>query len=263
MNDAAKSARLAESMFRAQFESSVDELRQSGRHDLADLMQKRWYSIFYNDPRHTLKKGKLYLIGLNPGGADNCDYNTGKANMAEWWEHKEKREGKPYSAYYEGEWSQRLDAGQSPHQKNVRRLLHHLWNDVSKETATRYTFAANLCFFRTPNSKMLKQYPTWNKLLEYCWTHHERFLSIVQPEIIICNGYTEGLSSFWQMRRKLDQGSTTQCETINSVRKVKWFHTKLNDCDEPRTLVVGIPHLSRPCASIEDILAAVDRVIER
>ena len=31
------------------------------------------YSIFYSNPLHTLKEGKIYFMGLNPGGCYNED----------------------------------------------------------------------------------------------------------------------------------------------------------------------------------------------
>ncbi len=251
----------AEQMFRDQFDLSVALLRQSGREDLAEKMQRRWYSMFYNDPLHTLKKGKAYLIGLNPGGSDSRVFNTGDEITNDCRKHN-KVDGKPYSSYIDQAWNR--DKGKSPHQINVRKVLHRIIQGESEDADTRSTFAANLCFFRTPNTKMLMQYPDWRKLLKHCWQHHERFLSIVQPEIIICNGNSEKISAFSETKRYLAPNAEIHRETVNKKRSVKWFRSRLVfSPNKESVLVLGVPHLSQPYASMDAILGAIDRIMRR
>ncbi len=248
-------------MFRAQFDLSVERLRQGGQVDLAEKMQRRWYAMFYNDPLHTLKKGKAYLIGLNPGGTDDYEfYGREEINVA-WWENAYKTlGGKPYSSYIDEEWSR--GKGNSPHQISVRRVLHHIIQGDSEEADTRSTCAANLCFYRTPDENELALYPP--EIVD-CWWFHQLFLSIVRPEIIVCNGCSEQkISAFSEMKRYLAPSAEIQKETVNEKRSVKWFRSKLvSSPNKESVLVLGIPHLSRPYASMEDILSSIDRILGR
>ncbi len=248
-------------MFRAQFDVSVALLRQSGQEDLAEKMQRRWFAMFYNDPLHTLKKGKTYLIGLNPGGSDSKVFDTGDEITLDWWREKyNELGGKPYSSYIDEKWSR--SAGKSPHQINVRKVLHHIIQGESEEADTRSTFAANLCFYRTPDDKALGQYPP--EIVD-CWWYHQLFLSIVRPETIVCNGNSlQKASAFSEAKRYLGPNADIHHETVNEKRSVKWFRSRLISSPKKESLLVlGIPHLSQPYASMDAILGAIDRIMRR
>ena len=247
--------------FSVQFQKSIAELQSRGKSDLADLMKKRGYSIFYNDPRVTLKPGKVYLVGLNPGGRDTEDYDSEGDEDLEWWEAKERKLKHPFSSYLDDEWFQGRGEGNSPHQKNVCSVLSHLRNEIEPpEEAARSTCCVNLYFYRTPNVGKLQAYPM--ELLD-CWLFHERFLEIVRPEIIICNGNADALSSFSVFREKFEKKQAVNCEPINKWRSVKWFVTPATWSAEKKLLIIGIPHLSRPYASVSAILKAINIAIEK
>ena len=247
--------------FSGQFQRSIAELQSLGKSVLADRIKKRGYSIFYNDPRVTLKPGKVYLIGLNPGGSDTEDYGLEGNETLEWWEAKERELGHPFSSYLDVEWLQGRGKGNSPHQKNVYAILSHLRNEVEpSEEAVRSSFCVNLYFYRTPNAVELQAYP--KELLD-CWPFHERFLEIVRPEIIICNGNADALSSFSVFREKFEKKQAVNCEPINKWRSVKWFVTPATWAAEKKLLIIGIPHLSRPYASVSAILKAINIAIEK
>lgn len=246
--------------FGAQFRKNVLFLRENGHQQLAGEMQRLMYGIFYNDPRHTLRRGKVYLIGLNPGGgSDGFDFSQEKDNIEsmEWWRRQSPKGGKCYSAYIDEEWGS--GPGNTPHQSNVRKVLHAVTEGESEEDDTRSAFAANLCFYRTPSANDLYAYPNWPDLVKECWGFHQRFLSIVRPEMIVCNGNGESFSAFSEVRRQFGV-ETNQAEPVNRRRSLKWFRGTLPVEGGGEVLVVGVPHLSQPYASIDDICSAIKRI---
>jgi hypothetical protein len=223
-------------------------------------MMKMGYSVFYNDPRYTLARGDLYLIGLNPGGSGDYDYMREDTENVEWWIRMEGALEHPFSSYVDEEWILGRGKGGSPHQFNVRRLLGHICKGEDINEVTRRSFATNLYFYRTPGGTELQKYPS--ELVD-CWSYHERFLAIVKPKIIICNGNAEMFSAFSKMKEKVGQDKSIEREPINRIRSIKWFKADSNWSETSDVLVIGLPHLSRPHAGINDILKAVDSILEK
>jgi hypothetical protein len=243
--------------FQEEFAKNVKALEASRHTHLSQMMQSRLYGIFYNDPRHTLCKGKVYLVGYNPGGPDNVDKPYEEDNL-DWWHSIDCQ---LYSSYIDEAWDR--EAGQAQHQINVRKVLHQIMKGESEDTDTRHAFAANLCFYRTPDLRSLLEYPIFEDLIRQCWQFHLKFLNIVRPEIIVCNGNAEIGSPFAFVRDKL-QPQHAECNVaLNKRRSVKSFRSKLPVQNEDLdVLVIGVPHLSRPYASIDAICDAIEIILK-
>lgn len=197
-------------------------------------------SVLYNGSS-TLRPGKLYLLGLNPGG----DPSEIKQSVNESVKATFDKLRSDYCAYEDECWKQNhpVDCmlkeckGESPHQRRVSDLVDALGLGV----IIKDVFAANAIFLRTKDQLSLKM--PW-KLWENCWHVHKLFLSIVQPKLILCLGNGNGLSAFSLLRSRFLGAPTPQNVGPNGFRDGKWFAGRVAVCQEPCT-VVGIPHPSR------------------
>lgn len=242
----------------AEWERRVDRMRELKGTKMADLMRKRYYSTYYSDPYVTLKPGRLYLLGLNPGGPDSCQYDQPEEPAFD-WESQFRALGKPYSAYLDEEWS--ASPGKAPYQRNVTKLVMHLHGqsieDDPDAMAVRQTFATNVCFLRTPNAEELWKYPP--ELIDW-HLFHERLLAMVQPEIILCVGNQMNQSSPFSILHHQQMSPHYEEYRVNDRRNVRAFVAdKL--LPDRQILVIGVPHLSQPFASMDDIFSATDKAI--
>lgn len=124
----------------------------------------------------TLKQGKYYFLGLNPGGAD-ADTPTIRQSLCDLRSYKG-------NAYFPGDekadWSspRHPTPGQHPYQQAFRTLFDELGEDPRK------VCASNLIFKRSAGARGAG-YPS---LAKRCWPVHEAILEIVQPRVIIAFG---------------------------------------------------------------------------
>ncbi len=81
----------------------------------------------------------------------------------------------------------------------------------------------------------------------------------MRPEIIVCNGNGESFSAFTEVRRQFGV-ETYLAEPVNRRRSLKWFRGTLPVEGGGEVLVVGVPHLSQPYASIDGICSAIKRI---
>lgn len=176
--------------FEAKFQEFLERLSKC-KPELAERAQARKYSLFNQDPRTTLKKGRYYFIGLNPGGADGCSYPD---ENLEFW--KSKPLG--YSGFFDEFWQSEENKTPSPHQKRTQELLCALAGDKEGETEkARQVFSTNAYFYRSHGEDDLKEYGQGRSLdLINCGDFHRKFLEIVKPNVIICNGCNPDFSAF-------------------------------------------------------------------
>lgn len=208
---------------------------------LAKKINSRGYGLFNSDPRTTLTKGKMYVAALNPGGHDTSENSFYYECINSWDSNKLGS-----NAYYDEFWGQNNQF--SLHQLNIRKILSLLL-EKPEEEATRNSFATNLYFYKTPDQIELDKYPFE---IKDCWKYHEKFLEIVQPEIIL--GVGNGDDSFFsELYRRRNLNVRIESFDLNPRRQVRAYRLD-------NQIVLGVPHLSRPYASIESILTGIQEV---
>jgi hypothetical protein len=151
------------------FEKLVQKLEDTG---LAHLPGKLLYS-----GAETLTRGKLYVLGWNPGGdpraeSDSIAYHLTQlaSKIPEWNE------------YCDGVWSpggRRYAPGSAPMQRRVRHLL------ASIEVPVRTVCASNVIFVRSRDSSYLD---SPEKLAERCWPVHESIFEQIRPQGVLSIG---------------------------------------------------------------------------
>jgi hypothetical protein len=158
-----------------------DDARKSGT-----AMQNGWSS---------LRPGKLYVMGFNPGGNPQAI----KRNIGDSIQDL----GNSYSAFTDECWIENHDEdcsleeckSKARHQRTVCSLV----NVLHPEFNVRDVFATNAIFMRSKYQDTLKG-P--RELWEKCWPVHQLFISIVLPRVIVCLGNGERLSAFSLIRSK-------------------------------------------------------------
>jgi hypothetical protein len=171
----------------------------------------------------TLCRGKIYLLGLNPGGRPkdwpgNIRFSLGCLPRAT-------------CAYLE-EWDKA--AGQSRLQKRIRWLIKELGLDVKTICAN------NLIFARTPNADKLKN--DFQMLANLCWPAHDFILRIVRPKLLLVFG-NSAISPFSYLESIAENKTSTR---IYASGHGNWncriFSGELAGL---KVTVIGLPHLSR------------------
>ena len=198
----------------------------------ANLLDEKG-AVLYSRP-HTLKPGRYYILGLNPGGDAEAGQTIRQRldrPMNEW-----------VNAYTEEQWAKpnardehdNYEKGQHPLQRRLHWLFGQLGTDLND------VCASNLIFVRTPNAAKLKKY---RELANSCWPVHEYILKAVQPGVIITFG--NGKKSPYRFLQELAEGNIDELASCDSGHKPwackAFFGTYL----DRKRLVVGLPHLSR------------------
>ena len=168
----------------------------------------------------TLKPGKYYFLGLNPGGADDGTKTIQESleNLTDFSEN----------AYLEENWSsasRQYGKGGHPLQQNYQFLFSEL------REALDSVCASNLIFRRSVSEKGAR----YEELVDRCWRVHEAILEIVRPKAII----TFGRQPFNFIKR-------TRCGDDRQDRPAghgKWIWRSSTLATGER--LVGLPHLSR------------------
>ena len=176
----------------------------------------------------TLSKSKLYFLGLNPGGVpDN------KSTILDHLNFMTDVNNKNFNEYCDGIWKPggiERPRGQSILQRRVQFLLSSLANN------TRNVFASNLIFKRSTNEAMLNNK---NVLAEICWKIHLKFLSIVNPSLILVMGnfcfefIRSKMINIVDYKSFVSGHANWECEFVKG------------ELNEMKTKLIKIPHLSR------------------
>ncbi len=185
----------------------------------------------------TLKKGKYYFLGLNPGGTDadgptiresldDLRFYKGNAYLPE--DKKADWSSPPRRCYLPGE---------HPYQQAFRILFEEFGEDP------RTVCASNLIFKRSAGARSAG-YP---KLAKRCWPVHKAMLEIVQPEAIIAfgkqafdfvaqqlgDGYFHDIEvrpGFWSWKHSMLKGDMP----LIGVRHPSWYPLKRSVAGEIR-----------------------------
>jgi len=180
---------------------------------------------------HTLRRGPMYLLGLNPGGNPITHTDTVGSSLRELSQRTE-------NAYLNESW-RNCDVGRSPLQLRVQWLLAKLGFETCN------ICASNLIFTRSVDATG-SGYP---EIAELCWPVHEQIIEIVQPRFIVAFG-NSGKSPYQFLRKKFPPATeqrfpsghgTWECMTFVCPSGVRVF---------------GLPHLSRYAVSNNPDVAA-------
>lgn len=208
------------------FNDLINQLIGNDRLELAEQLQAHKYAVFYSNPHHTLKKGDIYFLGLNPAG---------KLDAPQDFSFKSKRSD--HLDYLDEDW----EKGET-HRKRILEVLGFTLNSLSIEPLDenlRKVFATNMYFFGSPDASTLFRYGI-NADFFFNW--HFKFLEIVQPKIIICNGNGESVQAPYGSLKKMFDVRKDDVRKYYNGFSLKSFKVSINGKD---TLVIGLPHLSR------------------
>jgi hypothetical protein len=166
----------------------------------------------------TIRKGELYILGLNPGG--------GKAMTIE--KSLDRIEKEDYNEYTI-DWGS--GAGQHPLQKNIVAIAKLFDLNVLD------VCASNLIFVRSRG-----QAGAGYESRDRYWPIHKHILSIVRPSTIIAfgNGAISPYRHLEQMAK--DKIYYDSIDAGHGNYKCRSFIGKI---EEQRITVIGLPHLSR------------------
>ena len=176
---------------------------------------------------HTLKSGKLYILGSNPGG----DPKEQRENTIRRDLEDIKKLDENYSEYLE-KWG-KYEPGQAPLQKSIRYIVENIFGlDVRK------VCASNLIFLR---SKRENDIDNWRQKANEYWPIHKFIITeIVKPQVIISFG-TGKTFDFAQKKMKFSLREKISYYWGNLKVKVA-----INEKIFNRPLILlGFPHLGR------------------
>jgi hypothetical protein len=169
----------------------------------------------------TLKPGKYYFLGLNPGGSGEHTQTIGQSL------HDLELGRSTKNAYLDQDWSgfRKYCVGGHPLQLNCQYLFEELREKLDS------VCASNLIFSRSISEKGAGG----RKRAELCWPVHEAILEIVRPAAII----TFGRQPFNFIREKLSGTAPEDSPTGHGTWT--WRYSILKTGEK----LIGLPHLSR------------------
>lgn len=202
----------------------------TARRQLAPIIDRSG-SILYS-AQSTLRPGRLYLLGLNPGGDSTKHHTIG--------EDLDQLRVTKRNAYIHESWERHREAGGAPLQQRVQWLMGRLGEDVED------VCAANLIFARSKDASG-SEYP---QLAHLCWPVHLAILEIVRPRLIIAYGNSD-VSPYAYLRSQLGGSSEQVFDSGHGTWKFRVFRSA-------GQWIVGLPHLSRYAIDHHDEVA--DRI---
>jgi hypothetical protein len=198
-------------------ERNVAAIVQKAKESLGPILNESG-TILYSSCA-TLRPGKYYFLGLNPGEADADNDTIGKSLG--------KLCTRTVNAYLDEDWSSSRSYGKGCHrlQKNFKCLFEALGEDP------RAVCGTNLIFKGSDDARGAG-YPEMAKL---CWPVHEAILRVVQPRAIITFGVT---NTFQFVAEQLGGGPVQYFKSGHG----DWSWGSLTKKGAPS--LIGLPHLS-------------------
>ncbi|HQY59317.1 MAG: hypothetical protein V9G17_04655 [Nitrospira sp.] len=211
-------------------ESTATSLEKLGRSS---------FSVFYSNPWMTLEKGKYYIVGLNPGGAEKPSDRQDHASLSVRYGADGKKDWSAYLVESEGEkWESAL-------QPNISAFANCCM--AGGRESLRRIFSTNAIFARSPDSSGIAGKK--DELFNQSWPWHVKFLERVRPEIIIAISNREGSSrSAYQLFSKHLEGVSPLGDPIEAYGtfSIKGQKGRYRLSSGPLDVrLIGLPHLSR------------------
>jgi hypothetical protein len=193
----------------------------------SELGHQFGWRFLYTPARTLAPETRLAMVALNPGGSKY---------------HRPAPSVENGNAYRVERWG--AEGGPKRLQVQVRLLFEALADALKRPSATQLmdeSLTANFCPFRAPS---------WEKLhnpvasIEFSKDLWSRTLKLVAPSVIVCLGHqpAEYVGAIFE-----EQGSHLTGEP--EVAPVGWgsitYRLERYESSHARTLVVGLPHLSR------------------
>ena len=202
---------------------------QLSKNELPDFAMDALYSILdmpgtiLYSSHETIRPGRLYLMGLNPGGKSTPGSPTIHDGIESMLVNRE-------NAFLDQAWGENANAkeGEAPLQKRIKWVIETLGEDL------REVLSTNLVFSQTPNSKEI---PAGQAKI--CWPVHEALLGIVQPSLILT--YGNGANSPYSFVHSIYGGEQDYTPCGHGSWSIKRFKTVI---DGRPTTVIGFPHFS-------------------
>lgn len=191
--------------------------------------------IIYSDTSKTLKSGNYYFIGFNPGG--NQDPNITLRDAIQNLDRDHNIYLVPYRQHLTSGKLEKL-------QKRFQKLFEVL------EIDPHSVFCTNLIFEASRNISELENIPYKFNVF---WKAHLKFLEIIKPKVIICNG-NGSISSYSYLKSRFKNSLNFE-ENDFFAGHAKW---KIKYCrvvnNKDQYLLIGLPHLSYYAPSIQSSL---------
>ena len=194
-------------------------------------------SVLYSG-NETIKKGKFYFLGANPGG--HSDQNLGKYPDTVENQLLRKNTSSDFNEYFDARWQIRGREPSAPGTALLQRRIKFLFQKIDVDL--RSVLSTNLVFVRSPTLEEF--HLKWSDAADKCWKVHEILLSKVSPEIIIAYGSD---ASEYIKKKMIVKGE--EYFEIVSLNESKYFSVTQGILDIVNTKIelklISIPHLSR------------------
>jgi hypothetical protein len=146
---------------------------------VAPDLYERSGAVFYSGRTAFGAPSKLYLLGLNPGGAPTAQaVETIARDLAKWRNGPER-----WSAYLDASWR-----GSAPGAFGIQPRILHMFNRLGLDP--RAVPASNVVFVRTSNEGALAAEKA--RLLAQCWPVHRAVIDALGVTTVLCLGGTAG-----------------------------------------------------------------------
>lgn len=211
--------------------------------DLAEQLFGHLYNRYGEglySSHETLKKGDVYLLGLNPGG-------SGHTLLGDFMSKTLTRTENSYldEAWVNGQ-SSKYAKGSAPLQKRIQSLLEGLDQNVAD------VCASNL-IFTTSKSSSHEDYNFG--FAGTFWPFHQAVIEIIKPKVIITFGNAKLHSPFGFLKSMYcDESNLNTFETIPAEHGERQCYGFKADINGRSTAIIGLPHLSYYSPNKEPVL---------
>ncbi|HRN71228.1 MAG TPA: hypothetical protein PLS49_08680 [Candidatus Woesebacteria bacterium] len=177
----------------------------------------------------TLKKGLIYILGLNPGGADGP---TIEDSLNVIFSSKE-------NAYLDEDWStdkHKYKIGCHPLQKRIKYLSDYLGYNL------RNICCSNLIFVRSLD----QQGCNFDYNANLCWEVHKLIIDVICPKILLVFGNSKISPYFFVKTQHEKYFDNNISEDVKQSGHGNWScRSFITNLFGNETLILGLPHLSR------------------
>jgi hypothetical protein len=194
-------------------------------------------SILYSG-NETIRKGKFYFLGANPGGHSDQKFGMYPDTVEN--QLLRKNTSSDFNEYFDARWQIRGRTPSAPGKALLQRRIKFFFEQINVDL--RQVLSTNLVFVRSPTQEEFNL--DWNESAEKCWTVHEILLSVVCPQIIIA--YGSEASEFIKKKMIISRNEYFEVASLNET---KYFSStegelKINN-NMMKIKLISMPHLSR------------------